>query len=56
VFVIRATGAGNTNLSIDLSSSVIPETSTWAMMLLGFAVLGYVRFRKARAGSAISIA
>jgi hypothetical protein len=55
VFTIHATGAGNTNLSIDLTSSAIPETSTWAMMLLGFAGLGYVGFRKARARSAISI-
>jgi PEP-CTERM motif len=31
----------------------IPEPSTWAMMLLGFAGLGYAGFRKAR--SAISI-
>jgi hypothetical protein len=56
VFVVHATGAGDTNLTIDLTSSVIPETSTWAMMLLGFAGLGYVGFRKARARSAISIA
>jgi hypothetical protein len=56
VFVIHATGAGNTNLSIDLTTSVIPETSTWVMMLLGFAGLGYAGFRKARARSAISIA
>jgi hypothetical protein len=31
----------------------IREPSTWAMMLLGFAGLGYAGFRKAR--SAISI-
>jgi PEP-CTERM motif len=37
-------------------SSTVPEPSTWAMMLLGFAGLGYVGFRKARARSAISIA
>ena len=37
-------------------SSAVPEPSTWAMMLLGFAGLGYVGFRKARARSAISIA
>jgi PEP-CTERM motif len=32
----------------------VPEPSTWAMMLLGFAGLGYAGFRKA--GSARSIA
>jgi hypothetical protein len=37
-------------------SSTVPEPSTWAMMLFGFAGLGYVGFRKARARSAISIA
>ena len=37
-------------------SATVPEPSTWAMMLLGFAGLGYVGFRKARARSAISIA
>ena len=36
-------------------SSTVPEPSTWAMMLLGFAGLGYVGFRKARARSATSI-
>jgi hypothetical protein len=37
-------------------SSTVPEPSTWAMMLLGFAGLGYVGLRKARTRSAISIA
>jgi PEP-CTERM motif len=37
-------------------SSTVPEPSTWAMMLLGFAGLGYAGFRKARNRSAISIA
>ena len=45
----------HSDVSGDFSSSV-PEPSTWAMMLLGFAGLGYVGFRKARARSAISIA
>ena len=31
-------------------SSVIPEPSTWAMMLLSFAGLGYAGYRRARAG------
>ena len=45
----------HSDVSGDFSSSV-PEPSTWAMMLLGFAGLGYVGFRKARARSASSIA
>jgi hypothetical protein len=51
VFVIHATGAGDTNLTIDLTSSVIPEASTWAMMLLGFAGLGFLGYRKVRMGT-----
>ena len=31
-----------------LSVSAVPETSTWAMMGLGFASLGYAAFRRAR--------
>jgi hypothetical protein len=44
------------NVLITSLSGTIPEPSTWAMMLLGFAGLGYVGFRKARARSTISIA
>lgn len=34
----------------------VPEPSTWAMMALGFAGLGYAGFRKSRAKRTISIA
>ena len=33
-----------------------PEASTWAMMLLGFAGLGFAGYRKARAVKALSAA
>ena len=32
----------------------VPEPSTWAMMLLGFAGLGYAGFRKARSARSIA--
>ena len=35
-------------LITSISGSTIPEPSTWAMMLLGFAWLGYVGFRRTR--------
>jgi hypothetical protein len=40
--------------STDLQSSFsgVPEPSTWALMLLGFAGLGYAGFRKAQSGRA----
>ena len=42
------------NAAFSLTGAVVPEPSTWAMMLLGFAGLGYAAYRKSR--SAISIA
>ena len=33
----------------NLSMTAVPEPSTWAMMLLGFAGLGYAGYRRARA-------
>jgi hypothetical protein len=47
--------SGAANDTIDVSGGV-PEPSTWAMLGIGFAGLGYIGFRRARAGSAISIA
>jgi hypothetical protein len=41
------------NASFSLKGTVVPESSTWAMMLLGFAGLGFAAYRKR---SAISIA
>ena len=35
-----------------VSGTVIPEPSTWAMMLLGFAGLAFAGYRRARAGHA----
>ena len=32
----------------------VPETSTWAMMLLGFASLGFAGFRKSRKNAAVA--
>ena len=33
-----------------IAESSVPEPSTWAMMLLGFAGLGFVGYRKAKSG------
>jgi hypothetical protein len=37
---------GLDNVSISTVSSGVPEASTWAMMLLGFAGLGFVAYRR----------
>jgi hypothetical protein len=46
-FVIAAIGAAEDEAEINLSGSV-PEPSTWAMMLLGFAGLGFAFHRSRR--------
>jgi hypothetical protein len=49
LFVVRSNGfPGSANNTIDLSGAVVPESSTWALMALGFAGLGFVRFRQKR--------
>jgi hypothetical protein len=46
-------GAGSFNATFSLNGSVVPEPSTWALMLLGFAGLGFAGYRHAkRAGAA----
>ena len=42
------TQQGPFNAVFSLSGSVVPEPSTWAMMLLGFAGLGFAGYRHAR--------
>jgi hypothetical protein len=34
--------------------SSVPEPSTWAMMVLGFAGLGYAAFRRAKARAVVA--
>jgi hypothetical protein len=51
---LRFVTSGSTVIS---DPPAVPECSTWAMMLVGFAGLGYaarLRGRKARVGSAIA--
>jgi PEP-CTERM motif len=42
------THQGPFNAAFSLSGVVVPEPSTWAMMLLGFAGLGFVGYRQAK--------
>jgi PEP-CTERM motif len=43
----------NISASIEGSASVVPEPSTWAMLLLGFAGLGYAGYRRSRRAVAV---
>jgi PEP-CTERM motif len=47
-FYVNAAGATIGFESTPLGSTPIPEPSTWAMMLLGFAGLGFLGYRKVR--------
>jgi hypothetical protein len=46
-YTLVADGSGGFGFDLAVGGAV-PEPSTWAMMLLGFAGLGYVGYRKAR--------
>ena len=41
-------GGGAFNAAFSLTGSAVPEPSTWAMMLLGFAGLGFAGYRRAK--------
>jgi hypothetical protein len=54
LYEISSNGFGGAaNDTIDVSG--VPEPSTWAMLGIGFAAMGFVGFRKARGRSATSI-
>jgi hypothetical protein len=44
-------GSGSATVTPVTPTSSVPEPSTWAMMLLGFAGLGFAGYRKAHQGS-----
>jgi hypothetical protein len=46
-------GPGNV-ISVSGSNSTIPEPSTWVMMALGFAGLGFLGYRKTRSDNALA--
>ncbi len=41
---------------VDFEATSVPELSTWAMMMLGFAGLGYAGYRKGKSSASVSIA
>ena len=47
-FTGRVNGVEYYNIQGSASVSAVPETSTWAMMMLGFAGLGFAAFRRGR--------
>jgi hypothetical protein len=51
-----ATFASSTNsFEFSIGTTGVPEASTWAMMALGFAGLGYAAFRRNTKGRALAI-
>jgi len=49
VAVSGTSGLGTLRLAVDgnVTTLAVPEPSTWAMMLIGFAGLGYAGYRRA---------
>jgi hypothetical protein len=50
-YYLQITGTANVDLgvagTVATSAPTVPEPSTWAMLALGFAALGYAGFRRA---------
>jgi PEP-CTERM motif len=49
-----ATGNGNSGFVFTITGSPVPEPSAWAMMLLGFAGLGFASHRATRARQSVA--
>ena len=47
---------GTEDLSFVVVTAAVPEASTWAMMLIGFAGLGYAGYRTSRKSAALAAA
>jgi hypothetical protein len=58
IFSDLPSGSGNIGNILDNVSlaSAIPETSTWAMMILGFASVGFMTYRRKQTASFLSLA
>ncbi len=59
VYTVEVTGTSHTrslSVSSNILTSGVPEPSTWAMMALGFAGLGYAAFRRNAKGRATAVA
>jgi PEP-CTERM motif len=52
--IVGGTPAPTFNAAFSVSGTTIPEPSTWAMMLLGFAGLSFAGYRQARRATAAS--
>jgi hypothetical protein len=57
VEITGVSGGGSLRLAIDgnvTATDPVPEPSTWAMMLLGFAGLGFAGYRASRRTAAVA--
>ena len=55
-FAVDAAGGGDTGaVGALLTTPAVPEASTWAMMILGFAGVGFMAYRRRNQGAAIRL-
>jgi len=52
---IAGNGGGTSGYGGNLSVAAIPEPGTWAMMLLGFAGVGFMAYRRRNSNSAFRV-
>jgi hypothetical protein len=52
-YILLSNTSAGAMITFSSDPSLIPEPSTWAMMLIGFAGLGFAGYRKAK-GAALS--
>ncbi len=53
--VLDTFGIGPTSIAVSVAPSTVPEASTWAMMLLGFAGLGLSGYRASQRRAAVAV-
>ena len=54
--LVNDTFYSNNNGSFDVAVAAVPEASPWAILLLGFAGVGFMAYRRKQNGSALRIA
>jgi hypothetical protein len=55
-YTINSDGIGGFNGGIAMSVAAVPEPATWAMMILGFAGIGFMAYRRKNGAASFRVA